>query len=165
MHYDPDISAQSVNSRYAAAFLGIAENTLRRLRQAGAVPAFQMPSGMPGAKSVWRYPLADLYKFVEANGSYSHLSNPRFRCGFPVNAIADLLGVSAQDVRIQKYRGRLKGYDPVSVRNYLIRVSRISLVAEIRREFDSKVSRLHQEVRRLRRQLKLSKSQGYEGSL
>ena len=73
--------------------------------------------------------------------AHTEMIEQGFQPDFPVDAIAELLGVSAQDVRIQKWRGRLKGYDPVSVREYLLRISRQSLAAEIRRQFAAKLSR------------------------
>jgi hypothetical protein len=113
--------------------------TLRRLRQTGAIRAFQIPSRSRGAKMVWRYRCVDLYDFVKTNCKYI-VDHPS-------------VGVSPQDIRIQKWRGRLKGYDPESVREYLLRTSRKGLVAEIRRDLRSEHLRLRQEAPRLRRLL------------
>jgi len=107
----------------------------------------------------------ELHEFVKTNTSYTRFAHPRFRHEFPVDAIAKLLGVSPQDVRIQKWRGRLKGYDPVSVREYMLRTSRKRITGEIRWEFGSKLAKLREEVRRLRRLLKVVDCQpGAEGS-
>jgi hypothetical protein len=155
MGFEPEILDQAFDGRGAAAFLGVSENTLRRMRESGVIAAFRIPSRTQGARTVWRYRCLDLHEFVMANSKpvrrYSRME-------FTVQAIASLVGVSPQDVRIQKWRGRLKGYDPVSVRDYLLKTSRKSLVREIRQEFREQLLRLRGEIRRLRRQLKIGKN-------
>jgi hypothetical protein len=156
MVFDPEVLDQAFDGRGAAAFLGVSENTLRRMRENGVIPAFQIPSSTRGARHVWRYRCLDLHEFVRANGNLVRGSIPRIE--FSVQAIARLVGVSPQDIRIQKWRGRLKGYDPVSVRDYLVTTSRKSVVREIRQEFRAQLFRLRGEIRRLRRQLNIGKN-------
>jgi excisionase family DNA binding protein len=153
VRFDPENPNQAFNGRQAAAYLGVSEVTLRRLRHRGAIPAFRIPSRGRGARVVWRYRIEDLQDFVTANG-YTEISCSDDGIVFPVAVIASLIGVSAQAIRIQKWRGRLRGYDPNSVREYLLRVSRKSLAAEIRRNFASKLANLQAHNRRLRRLLK-----------
>jgi hypothetical protein len=140
MEFEPDIENQGFDGRYASAYLGVSQTTLRRLRTLGAIPAFRVPSR--GARSVWRYRCLDLDRFIRENTGYARLAPPGFRKTFPVEAIADLLGVSQQDVRIQKHRGRLKGYDPVSVRNYLLRISRGNLIQEVQSQYGVSIDKL-----------------------
>jgi hypothetical protein len=154
VRFDPENPNLVLDGPYAAAYLGVSKTTLCRLRKRGLLPAFKVPSSGPGARMVWRYPCMALHEFIQTNSGYTRFEHPLFERQFPVKAIADLLGVSVQDVKIQKLRGRLKDYRAGSVRHYLLNVSRKRVSQDLRRQYSAQLRRLREEVRRYRRLLK-----------
>jgi hypothetical protein len=145
-----------LNTKEAALYLGISQTTLRRLRSIGEIPAFQVPSRTRGAKTAWRYRCLEMHAFVQENSGYERFAR-RFKPQLPIKAIADLLDVTIGDVKNQKWRGRLKDYRAASVRQYLLHTSRKSVSGEIRRHYQSELSRLRAEVRHYRRLIRSSR--------
>ena len=58
----------------------------------------------------------------------SYVWDPRSRSDLPTALIAKVLHCSVENAQLQKHRGRLKGYDPQSVHDYLVSITRKSLV-------------------------------------
>ena len=143
------VTADAVDSNHAAAGLGTSTKTLMRLRRLGLIPAFSVPSRIPG-RVMWRYRMEDLMAFKKTQRNQIHAWDPRVDAELPAIVIARLLGVSLQDVYIQKHRGRLKDYRPETVYKYVIKVYGKKVEREVEQELKSELRRLQAESRRLR---------------
>jgi hypothetical protein len=144
-----DLTADAVDSVQAAAGLGTSRATLLRLRRLGLIPAFSVPSRIPG-RVMWRFRLEDLMAFKKKQRNQIHAWDPREDGELPAIVVARILGVSLQDVYIQRHRGRLKDYRPETVRQYALKRLEKEVAREVAQEFKPKLARMTAEYRRLR---------------
>jgi hypothetical protein len=143
------VSNDAVDSVKAAAGLGTSRGTLLRLRRLGLIPAYSVPSRIPG-KVMWRYRMEDLMKFMKTQRNQIHAWDPRSDGELPAIVVARILDVSLQDVYLQKHRGRLKNYRPETVRRYVLNRYGKKMEREIEQELKSELRQLKAEYRRLR---------------
>jgi hypothetical protein len=116
--YDP---LRLYNSRSAAKKLGVCTKTLYRLTKCGVLPAFRIPSQIPG-RSAWRYRQEDLDEFVLRHSNRKRYWDPEADDELPAGVAARLLGVTTETVYVLKSRGKLVDYQPETIREYLQRV-------------------------------------------
>jgi hypothetical protein len=87
----------AVDSNHAVAGLGTSTKTFMGLRRLGLIPAFSVPSRIPG-RVMWRYRIEDLMAFKKKQQNQIRAWDPRVDSELPAIVIARLLGVSLQDV-------------------------------------------------------------------
>ena len=116
----PDIETQALNTTDAAAYIGVARSTLYLYIQRGVLTPFYLPPGRHGSKPIARIRLADLDRFVYAEGSVTQkkLFNPKTIHELPVPVVARLLGITEDGVWMALGNGALKDRSPESIRQY-----------------------------------------------
>ena len=82
----------SMNSHYAAMWLGISTKTLARLRKCGIVPAFAVSVGKKGRVS-WRYLESDLQHFRLYYSPWKRYWDPDINPELPVKVVAKILAL------------------------------------------------------------------------
>ncbi len=116
----PGIETQALNTTDAAAYIGVARSTLYLYIQRGVLTPFYLPPGRHGSKPIARIRLADLDRFVYAEGvgTQKNLFNPKTIHELPVPVVARLLGISHDGVWMALGNGALKDRSPESIRRY-----------------------------------------------
>lgn len=147
---DPPDAA--MNSRYAALWLGISTKTLLMLRKRGIVPAFAVPSKIPG-KFAWRYLMSDLDEFKLTHRNAKRYWDTEEDPELPVRVVAQILAITPGTVSVLKSRGKLTDYRTESVRAYPEKSYKRRLSRKFTAQAKSKVSKLRLEVRRLQERL------------
>jgi hypothetical protein len=119
----PDIETQALNTTDAAAYIGVAVSTLYLYIKRGILTPFHLPPGRHGTKPIARIRLADLDRFVYAEGvgTQKKLFNPKTIHELPVPLVARLLGISTDGVWMALGNGALKDRSPETIRKYQIR--------------------------------------------
>ncbi len=119
----PDIETQALNTTDAAAYIGVSRSTLYLYIQRGILTPFYLPPGRHGSKPIARIRLADLDRFVYAEGvsTQKNLFNPRTIHELPVPVAARLLGITEAAVWMALGNGSLKDCSPETLRLYQIK--------------------------------------------
>jgi hypothetical protein len=142
----------SYDSPLAAIALGVCTKTLHRLRVRGIVPAFAVPSQVPG-KVVWRYRVEDLDEFILKHRSHKRYWHPDEDSELPAHVAARLLGITPESLYVLKSRGKLTDYQPETIRTYLQKTHSRKVAAKAKRDARARESSLRLEIRRLQDRL------------
>ena len=92
------LSPDAVDSNHAAAGLGTSRKTLMRLRRLGLIPAFSVPSRIPG-RVMWRYRMEDLMAFKKTQRNQIHAWDPRADAELPAIVIARMTMITTSEIQ------------------------------------------------------------------
>lgn len=150
----------SLKPRDAAAFLGIGENTVRRLIKEGYIRAFRIPHTSINNAQMIRIRMEELERIVTENDTTagitgrnrSHWINPHTVQKIPVALAARIIGIKPTAVSEAIQRGTLVP-TPEGLHDYILLRREKELRANIRQKYRNQIRNLQRNWKYTQKQL------------